>query len=219
MDESNYILEITNIPYSRTQSEVRAFFEQFQNVVEFDMPNFNQDPESHRGIVHITYSSGDSFRRALASNVEALSLDGRVIRLKRVLLPNSHFRPIVSPGHEATHNFHESPPSPQYFQPPPTHLYDERNDNSDGIPNHKRMSTLHLQDINRRRTADPYYILRIPNIPFTRKQSEPGLESWNITGTKQTKLLLETKINRSCEIIGTSPVVWTSSDIPSILSD
>lgn len=164
MDGSNFILEVTNIPYLRKQSEVKEFFEQFENMVAFDMPTFNSDPERHRGIAHITFSSADSFKKALTSSVEALSVYGRKIRLKRVFSDSN----LWSVHKERTRNFHEAPPTPKIKTGP---CHDERDKKYDGS-RHSHQSTLHQHDTIKKKRTGPNYVLTIPDIPITLTQSE-----------------------------------------------
>lgn len=171
-DGSNFTLEVTNIPYLRRQSEVKEFFEHFQNMVDFDMPTFNSNPERHRGIAHITFSNAESFKKAMTSSLEALSMDGRMIRLKRVFSDSN----LRSGHYERTYNFHEATSAPQQFQlPTPKAKIETGSYHDEGGKNgsrHAHQSTLHQHDTIKRKRAGPNYVLTIPNIPFSLKQSE-----------------------------------------------
>ncbi|KAK3877340.1 hypothetical protein Pcinc_017940 [Petrolisthes cinctipes] len=60
------------------------------------MPTY-RGPESHRGFVKVTFSSADSFKKALDSNFEDLSLDNHSIRQGDVPPSSiSHARPSAS---------------------------------------------------------------------------------------------------------------------------
>lgn len=145
-------------------------------MVDFWMPVF-KDPETHHGFAQITYSSADSLTKALESNTDSLSLDERVIRMKKVIpgsvadhrplhfcRPCSHCRiPLICAGASAVQTLGEEE-SQSYVQP-------------HSVSNSQLLPSLHNDDDDdnddtNRRMDGSSFILEVTNIPYLRRQSE-----------------------------------------------